>query len=547
MKILMFLSDNGSYKTYLDLKNYLYNNNCTDIELNYFYLPFIFAFPYKVNSMPYLDWPENHFTKYMEKDYTNKEYGYSVTHTIFMESLMSVLKNYINGKENLIDIDNSCKLFLNNIEWSKLFGSNMTKEMFNNTLDNIPKADLYLISSRLGIKSTASLSVELALALYLIRKYGSKVFIGGGAINEPKNIVVNLINSIGKEYTDGKLEYLVGTIGINIYNYIKGYEYQNKRSPIERNVIELNISPYIINEYLDNKFTIELVRGCTQRCSFCCNHVINQYDKVDISIYNKWFQYLNINYPNTIIQLYAPEINTNEEYFNSVIDFLIENNIRNPISFYLNITKLKNSQIEKLNKLNLFEISCSLDMLYDNNANKKYSKDMFNILDNLINLVNTKKTFFEIVIVANTPLYKRCDYVTYKDIFTKYHNYITYNEFMIYIVTPYFYNPSPYGIEYLYYKNRYNELLAINNIINKIPVMYFRKDLNRKELINMKYDILRCMKEYMLYGATFGFTNLSFLNMLVKSIYPDLDLIETKNIIINKTIDKIIKNMFNKV
>ena len=543
----MFLSDNGSYKTYLDLKNYLYNNNCTDIELNYFYFPFIFAFPYKVNSMPYLDWPENHFTKYMEKDYTNREYGYSVTHTIFMESLMSVLKNYINGKENLIDIDNSCKLFLNNIEWSKLFGSNMTKEMFNNTLNNIPKADLYLISSRLGIKSTASLSVELALALYLIRKYGSKVFIGGGAINEPKNIVVNLINSIGKEYTNGKLEYLVGTIGINIYNYIKGYEYQNKRSPIERNVIELNISPYIINEYLDNKFTIELVRGCTQHCSFCCNHIINQYDNVDISVYNKWFQYLNTNYPNTIIQLYAPEINTNEEYFNSVIDFLLENNIRNPISFYLNITKLKNSQIEKLNKLNIFEISCSLDMLYDNNINKRYSKEMFNTLDNLIGLINNKKSFFEIVIVANTPLYKRCDYSTYKNVFMKYHNYITYNEFMIYIVTPYFYNPSPYGIEYLYYKNRYNELSAINNIINRIPVMYFRKDLNRKELINMKYEILRCMKEYMLYGATFGFTNLSFLNMLVKSIYPDLDLIETKNIIIDKTIDKIIKNMFNKV
>ena len=72
----------------------------------------------------------------------------------------------------------------------------MNKQKFNNELEHIPRADLYLISSRNGFKCFALLSVEIALSLYLIRKYNSKVFIGGGAINEPDNIIIKLINTI---------------------------------------------------------------------------------------------------------------------------------------------------------------------------------------------------------------------------------------------------------------------------------------------------------------------------------------------------------------
>ena len=231
MKILMFITDFVTYKTYLDLKNYLYNNNCTDIELNYFYFPYSSVNGYYNNNNNTTSFV--HITRYMEKDYTNKEYGYCMTHTRFMESFLSILNNYVNRKENLIDIDNIEGLYFNNLDWYNEYGENMTKERFINTLSEIPHSDIYLLSSRDNISCSASLSVELALALYLIRKYGSKVFIGGNHFNEPNNPIVELINAVGREYTNGKLEYLVGTIGINIYNYLKGYEYQNKRSPIK--------------------------------------------------------------------------------------------------------------------------------------------------------------------------------------------------------------------------------------------------------------------------------------------------------------------------
>ena len=67
MKILMFLTDYASYKTYLDLKNYLHNNNFTDIELEYYYFNYTFVNPYKHNNQKYLFYTTNHLTHYIEQ------------------------------------------------------------------------------------------------------------------------------------------------------------------------------------------------------------------------------------------------------------------------------------------------------------------------------------------------------------------------------------------------------------------------------------------------------------------------------------------------
>ena len=37
MNILFTITDSSGYKTYLELKNYLHNNNC-DVNLNYYYI-----------------------------------------------------------------------------------------------------------------------------------------------------------------------------------------------------------------------------------------------------------------------------------------------------------------------------------------------------------------------------------------------------------------------------------------------------------------------------------------------------------------------------
>lgn len=177
----MFITDFSSYKTYLDLKNYLYNNNYLDnIDLDYFYFDYTNAHSYhieKYNTIAHI-----HLTKLIESVYTQKQYGYVFLYSMFIESLMSVLKNFITGKDDLLDIDNIDRLALNYIEWNITLGSTMTKEQFNQTLDNIPYADIYLISNRLDMLNTASNTIEMALALYLIRKYNSKVFVGGGLL-----------------------------------------------------------------------------------------------------------------------------------------------------------------------------------------------------------------------------------------------------------------------------------------------------------------------------------------------------------------------------
>ena len=528
MKILMFITDFVTYKTYLDLKNYLYNNNCTDIELNYFYFPYSSVNGYYNNNNNTTSFV--HITRYMEKDYTNKEYGYCMTHTRFMESFLSILNNYVNRKENLIDIDNIEGLYFNNLDWYNEYGENMTKERFINTLSEIPHSDIYLLSSRDNISCSASLSVELALALYLIRKYGSKVFIGGNHFNEPNNPIVELINAVGREYTNGKLEYLVGTIGINIYNYIKGYEYQNKRSPIERNVLPiLNLD----NTLLNNNFAIELIRGCEHRCPYCCNGFINKYDNVNIDIYKQWLNYLN-KYPQYCISLFAPELNTNNTYFIHTLRYLILHNIKNPLSFYINLNYITDEQIECMQQLNINELKFSIDLLFDIGSYRKYKDidDTYTKIDKLLS-IKTKKT--NIHLVANIPYFNKITYEQYKEVFHRYYNNIFWNEFHIFTSTPYFYNPSKYGIDYIYYQNRYKKLTAINQYINKLPVMYFRNDLNRKEMVNNYYEILRNMIKDILRSDS---NNPNFLFALLHSVLPDLDYIDRHNKILDNIITK---------
>ena len=536
----MFITDFSSYKTYLDLKNYLYNNNYLDnIDLDYFYFDYTNAHSYhieKYNTIAHI-----HLTKLIESVYTQKQYGYVFLYSMFMESLMSVLKNFITGKDDLLDIDNTDRLALNYIEWNITLGSTMTKEQFNQTLDNIPYADIYLISNRLDMLNTASNTIEMALALYLIRKYNSKVFVGGGSFNQVNNIFVELINAIGREYTDGKLEYLVGTIGINIFNYLKGYEYQNKRSPIERNVLPLDFTKDELINYFDNSFAIELIRGCTQCCPYCCNSVINKYDRVDISVYDKYFKYLNEHGANTTLYLYAPELNTNKNYFIRTCKYIYEN-VKNPISFYVNIDKLDDEQLQWLLQLNLAEIKFSIDGLFDKTKYREWNNlsKIYSYLDKLQQLKTEKNVDVFSYVVANVPGYSLVDWKNYQDIFLKYHDILQYSEFYLLTSVDYFHNPQKYGISFKYYHNRYKELSAISNVIERVPVMYFRKDINRKELINMKYDILRHMKKQIFIDMC-GIkqnTNINFILGQMCHIYPDLDLVNEHD----KTLDKYITN-----
>lgn len=531
----MFLTDFVSYKTFNDLKNYLYNSSCKNIELDYYYFNYQLVHGYDINNNNISSFI--HITKYMEQDYTNKKYGYCMTHTRFIESFMSILRNFINKKDNLLDISNPLNLYFNDIHW---YSDNkdlpINKDIFNKEIDNIPYADLYLISSRDNISNSAALSVELALALYLIRKYNSKVFIGGNHFNQNNNPIVNLINAVGHEYTNDKLEYVIGTIGINIFNYIKGTEYQNKWSPIETNIPVLNLSKNFLN-ILDNQFAIELIRGCQHNCPYCCNHIISKYNRVNIDVYKQWLIYLSDNYPDCCISLFAPELNTDKEYFINILKWIINNNIKTSFRFYVNLNYIDEEQIEYLSKISINDLRFSIDLLNDNTI---YQEKLSYYVDKLLEL-KTGKTYIHIV--TNVPNCTPTIYHYYKDIFHKYYKYLFWNEYHLYTCTDYFYNSQKYGINFLYYKCRYKELNLINKCIEQIPVMYWRNDLNRKELVNNEYDILNNLKK-----ETFDIDNNNhhFIPSLIHQIAPDLDIVENPNNLLNVYVNNFVKNFIYK-
>ena len=540
MKITMFLTDYMSYKTYLDLKNYLSNNKyISNIELDYYYFNYTCSHLYKPQILPYLFYPTNDIATHVENMTSEQHNGFVIQYTMFAESFMLMLRNFINNKDDLLNIKEDNSIFPNILEWFNQFNNSVERNSFDSEIEKIAKADIYLISSRLGFKNFATMTIETALALYLIRKYNSKVFIGGGSVNEPDNPIVNLINAVGREYTDGKLEYLVGTIGINIFNYLKGYEYQNKRSLIERNVLPLNFTENELTNYFNNSFAIELIRGCTQCCPYCCNSVINKYDTIDISNYDSWFAYFNSYFPSAHLYFYAPEINTNKEYFDRVLDYLITNKICNPLSFYINIIKITDKQIDKLAQLNIHTLSCALDLLFDDVAYKQYNiGNILDKLDKLVQLCNSRNTTLYAYIVANVPKYVGVDYSRYKDIFTKYQNIIQYSDFVLFISTDIAKNPHKYGLKYSYYTNRYKELSSIDKVISNIPIMYFREDIDRKQLLLKKYAILQHMIKDIAYDVMLGFKNKFFLQLLIEQVLPDIDVIDKHNRVLDKLILK---------
>ena len=73
-------------------------------------------------------------------------------------------------------------------------------------------------------------------------------------------------------------------------------------------------------------------------------------------------------------------------------------------------------------------------------------------------------------------------------------------------------------------------------LLKKIPVLCFRKDIDRQKLINIQFDILCNMKSKVIYGRHFGFNNSRFLEQLIKMVSIDRDLINNnitlKNILL---------------
>lgn len=543
MNILFIITDSSGYKTYLELKNYLHNNNC-HINLNYYYInadindiKFDSNKFYNENSrlIDSFEGEDEVLSKYYDEYYNiNRPYGYALARTMFIPSTLIVLKNYLNNEQYLLSNLNT-KEYLTTIKYKQYKDYIEFEEQYN----NIPGADLYLISERNGSCNTSLLTIQLSLALYLHRKYkNSKIIIGGGRNNTKNNSIVNLINAIGKNYTDNKLEFCVGDIGPVIYNYINNTNYNNVYDMNKKEVLDLDISEYEMKYILKNNFGVSYSKGCVNNCPFCIGHNISTFDIINnIKIYNKYFIYLNKNYPNTNINVFDNEINHTKDYFATFMHNIISLNINNPITIFLDMKMITDNDIMLMKQYKNIILNVSADYL--DTINKKdiitNFKHMYDKLKN--NNINVDKIYM----VANIPNFKTINNIDFLEVFNYSYDNNIYEDFRLELSSDLYINADKYGISFFNYNNIDETFKDINEELNNIPIMYYRSDYNRKELLNEKYKLLNKLKGYLLLIVNNKLKSNNLIDSLVVNSFIYRDLIDNRIKYLDSLVDEYVK------
>lgn len=543
MNILFIITDSSGYKTYLELKNYLHNNNC-HINLNYYYInadindiKFDSNKFYHENSrlIDSFEGEDEVLSKYYDEYYNiNRPYGYALARTMFIPSTLIVLKNYLNNEQYLLSNLNT-KEYLTTIKYKQYKDYIEFEEQYN----NIPDADLYLISERNGSCNTSLLTIQLSLALYLHRKYkDSKIIIGGGRNNTKNNSIVNLINAIGKNYTDNKLEFCVGDIGPVIYNYINNTNYNNVYDMNKKEVLDLDISEYEMKYILKNNFGVSYSKGCINNCPFCIGHNISTFDIINnINIYNKYFIYLNKNYPNTNINVFDNEINHTKDYFATFMHNIISLNINNPITIFLDMKMITDNDIMLMKQYKNIILNVSADYL--DTINKKdiitNFKHMYDKLKN--NNINVDKIYM----VANIPNFKTINNIDFLEVFKYSYNNNIYEDFRLELSSDLYINANKYNITFVNYNNKDNTFINIEKELNNIPIMYYRSDYNRKELLNEKYKLLNKLKGYLLLIVNNKLKSNNLIDSLVVNSFIYRDLIDNRIKYLDSLVDEYVK------
>jgi len=543
MNILFIITDSSGYKTYLELKNYLHNNNC-HINLNYYYInadindiKFDSNKFYHENSrlIDSFEGEDEVLSKYYDEYYNiNRPYGYALARTMFIPSTLIVLKNYLNNEQYLLANLNT-KEYLTTIKYKQYKDYIEFEEQYN----NIPNADLYLISERNGSFNTAVLTIQISLALYLHRRNkDSKIIIGGGKNNNSNNPIVNLINAIGKNYTDNKLEFCVGDIGPVIYNYINNTNYNNVYGMNNKEVLDLDISEYEMKYILKNNFGVSYSKGCINNCPFCIGHNISTFDIINnINIYNKYFIYLNKNYPNTNINVFDNEINHTKDYFATFMHNIISLNINNPITIFLDMKMITDNDIMLMKQYKNIILNVSADYL--DTINKKdiitNFKHMYDKLKN--NNINVDKIYM----VANIPNFKTINNIDFLEVFKYSYNNNIYEDFRLELSSDLYINANKYNITFVNYNNKDNTFLNIEKELNNIPIMYYRSDYNRKELLNEKYKLLNKLKGYLLLIVNNKLKSNNLIDSLVVNSFIYRDLIDNRIKYLDNLVDEYVK------
>lgn len=555
-KIVMLIEDFMGYKNFLELKNWLHiNKYLNKVELSYHYIDMYNGrCDYNHKDLNYVD---NSFydmsksgaiEKYFDLDIT--KYGQFFGGLFHTNNILLVLENYLKDTNSMFDnitVDNedlmrSIKL------------KNSTIEEFESTVDDIPKADLYLISLRNAYYS-ASEMLQVGIALILIKKYKDcKIFMGGGGHSTELNSTYKLFKKISETYLDNQIEYLIGDIGHIVYNYLNGLDYYKAYGLPDTNetLPPLEITADENTKFMHNKFSVTYSTGCINRCPFCVASFISNFNLIkNYTMYNDYFKYLSDNYPDSDIFLNDNELNHNREYFINLLNNFIDLQLKNRVIFFLDMTTVDDDIIEMLSKFN-----CGIEISFDflsGYYNEKNSYYVIHKCKDIINKLKTNKVFikrlFSISNVPNNTTILNEDFQTvYKAVKQIPNIEFCYREFRLNTASLIYIEKEKYGISCEYYKNDNPIFNDIKEVFKEIPIIYYRNDYNRKDLINIYYEFL--LKNLFILRMTnrnLIKTEMDYaLSSCCFACKYSYDLIETHNTKLDIEIDKYCNNIISK-
>lgn len=529
MNICMILSDSCGYKTYLDLLNYAKFYGFDDININYFIMPELALIDIKYSDefqIPICDHSE---ARFFEKFYKLKDKNvFMLYRNAFVVPLINILKNYINNQPLLSNNANNCNISTELVYFTNInrTGNIHNADEIELKFNTIPKADLYLFSAR--DSRNGSIAVQLACSMFLIKKFGADVIVGGGSHNSSISNVPKLINKIGETYFDGKLKYKIGDIGATVYNYINNTNNNiyNKFTDLTE-LVDLNLDSQMLQKKIENKFVVAFSHGCVNSCPYCSGSKISKYSiHNDLSLFDKWFYYLKTNFPDTTIEIFDNEINPSINRIVKILEYLIKHKIRNPINFYINNYYINDEIISLLKHINVGTLYTSIDCMFDDIKFKHNSSK--NDFDNIISKLHSNVHNLIIDLVANPPIIGGGKYINdplLVKLYLRYLNIIEYNEFGLAPSSDMAANPNKYGLNYIYFK--YNDINILSNIskeLYSVPILYSRSDIDRADLVNMKHNLLNVLNKYINISSCIKTQN-DILYCFTESVHNDSELV----------------------
>jgi hypothetical protein len=156
-------------------------------------------------------------------------------------------------------------------------------------------------------------------------------------------------------------------------------------------------------------------------------------------------------------------------------------------------------------------------------------------------LKNNNINVDKIYMVANIPNFKTINNIDFLEVFKYSYNNNIYEDFRLELSSDLYINADKYGISFFNYNNIDETFKDINEELNNIPIIYYRSDYNRKELLNEKYKLLNKLKGYLLLIVNNKLKSNNLIDSLVVNSFIYRDLIDNRIKYLDSLVDEYVK------